>query len=56
MAFDAKYLSCVLGEIREKCLGARVEKIHQPSRDEILLHIRGKNCSLPPIPPPPGCT
>ena len=48
MAFDAKYLSCVLGEIREKCLGARVEKIHQPRA--------GKSCSLPPIPPPLDCT
>ena len=40
MAFDAKYLSCVLGEIREKCLGARVEKIHQPSRDCVILLLR----------------
>ena len=40
MAFDAKYLSCVLNEIREKCLGARVEKIHQPSRDCIILLLR----------------
>ena len=41
MAFDAFYLSAVLDEIRE--LGeARVEKIHQPSRDAVILHLRGR--------------
>ena len=40
MAFDAYFLSAVLDEIREKCLGARVEKIHQPSRDTLILHLR----------------
>ena len=41
MAFDAFYLSCVLGEIRN--LGeARVDKIHQPSRDTVILHLRGR--------------
>lgn len=42
MAFDATYLSAVLAEIEEKCLGGRVEKIHQPSRDALILHIRGR--------------
>ena len=41
MAFDAFYLSAVLEEIRG--LGeARVEKIHQPSRDAVILHLRGR--------------
>ena len=41
MAFDAFYLSAVLEEIRS--LGeARVEKIHQPSRDAVILHLRGR--------------
>ena len=41
MAFDAFYLTCVLGEIR--ALGeARVDKIHQPSRDTVILHLRGR--------------
>ena len=40
MAFDAFFLSAVLEEIREKCTGARVEKIHQPSRDTLILHLR----------------
>ena len=42
MAFDASFLSAVLEEIRGKCLGGRVDKIHQPSRDTLILHIRGK--------------
>ena len=41
MAFDAFYLSAVLSEIR--ALGeARVDKIHQPSRDTVILHLRGR--------------
>ena len=40
MAFDAFFLSAVLTEIREKATGARVEKIHQPSRDTIILLLR----------------
>jgi len=40
MAFDAFFLSAVLEEIRQKAIGARVDKIHQPSRDTLLLHLR----------------
>ena len=40
MAFDAFFLGAVLQEIREKCLGARVEKIHQPSRDTLLMLLK----------------
>ena len=40
MAFDAFFMAAVLGEIREKTAGARVEKIHQPGRDTVILHLR----------------
>ncbi len=40
MAFDAFFLSAVLDEIRTQAAGARVEKIHQPSRDTIILLLR----------------
>ena len=40
MAFDAYFLTAVLDEIRQKATGARVEKIHQPSRDTVILHLR----------------
>ena len=42
MAFDAGMLACVVAEIREKSLGARVEKVFQPERDEIVLQIRSQ--------------
>ena len=44
MAFDAYFLSAVLNEMREKLSGARVEKIHQPSRDTVILHLRCEGC------------
>ena len=41
MAFDAFYMSCVWDEIR--ALGeCRVEKIHQPSRDTVIFHLKHK--------------
>ena len=42
MAFDAFFLKAVLSEIREKALGARVEKIHQPSRDTVILLLKAQ--------------
>jgi len=42
MAFDAFYLSCVLEEIRQ-LQDARIEKIHQPSRDVILLLLKHRD-------------
>ena len=39
MAFDAFYLSCVLDEIRQ-LQDARIEKIHQPSRDTVILLLK----------------
>ena len=41
MAFDAFYLKAVLDEIRQLCTDARVEKIHQPVRDTVILHLKG---------------
>ena len=40
MAFDAFFLTAVLDEIRQKAIGARVEKIHQPGRDTVILLLR----------------
>ena len=40
MAFDAFFMGAVLDEIRCKAMGARVEKIHQPSRDTVIVHLR----------------
>ena len=40
MAFDAGMLACTLAEIRNAALGARLEKVYQPERDEIVLQMR----------------
>ncbi len=47
MAFDAFYLSAVLDEIRA-LPEPRVEKIHQPARDTVILHLRHREgrCKL----------
>ena len=40
MAFDAFFLTAVLEELRDKTTGAKVEKIHQPSRDTVILQLK----------------
>ena len=47
MAFDAFYLSAVLTELRSLA-EPRVEKIHQPARDTVILHLRHREgrCKL----------
>ena len=47
MAFDAFYLSAVLEELRALA-EPRVEKIHQPARDTVILHLRHREgrCKL----------
>ena len=40
MAFDSGMLACTLSEIRRLALGARIEKVYQPERDEIVLQMR----------------
>ena len=42
MAFDAYFMTAVLEEIRERCLGARIDKIHQPSRDTLILQLKSR--------------
>ncbi len=41
MAFDAGMLACVIDEIRKTALGAKIEKVFMPERDEIVLQMRG---------------
>ena len=40
MAFDAFFLSAVMGEIQTHTTDARVDKIHQPSRDTVILQLK----------------
>ena len=40
MALDGSVLCALKNEFAEKLIGARVEKVYQPERDEIVLSIR----------------
>ena len=40
MALDACYLSFLVQELNERIAGARVEKVYQPGKDEVLIHLR----------------
>ena len=43
MAFDAFFLTAVLEEVRKRCIGARIDKIHQPSRDTLILQMHSRD-------------
>ena len=45
MALDGIFLSKVKNELKEKAVGLRVDKVNQPTRDEIILNLRGKGCN-----------
>ncbi len=40
MALDALAIKALVAELSDKLLGGRIDKVHQPERDEILLNIR----------------
>ena len=40
MALDAVCIKALCGELSGKLIGGRIDKIHQPERDEIVLHVR----------------
>jgi len=47
MPLDAICLTAVANEIRLAVVGGRIDKIHQPGRDEVVLAVRGaENCKL----------
>lgn len=45
MAFDGAFLRCIKEEMEALLRDARVDKIHQPSREELLLTLRQRNGS-----------
>ena len=45
MALDGIFLTKVKDELNCKAVGLRVDKVNQPTRDEIVLNLRGKGCS-----------
>lgn len=43
MAYDAGMMRCSLFEIEKESLGARVEKLYQPEKDEVVINIRSRS-------------
>lgn len=43
MALDGIFLHKIKNEIDKYGVGCRVERVYQPSRDEVVLHLRGRN-------------
>lgn len=43
MALDASYISALARELSSVLCGARVDKIHQPQRDDIVIALRSPN-------------
>ncbi len=48
MAFDGAFLHMVCAELSDQILGTRIDKVYQPSRNEVVLTMRsnGKNLKL----------
>lgn len=46
MALDAICLTAVLEELRKVLEGGRIDKVYQPSRDEIVLAVRGAGANV----------
>ncbi len=40
MAFDAVTVRCLVSELRDSILNGRIDKIHQPEKDEITINVR----------------
>lgn len=40
MPFDAIFMTALAAELRDALLGGKVDKIYQPTRDEVVLHMR----------------
>ncbi len=45
MALDGIFLSKIKDELIDKAVGLRVDRVNQPTRDEIMLNLRGKGCN-----------
>ncbi|MBQ3069880.1 MAG: NFACT family protein [Clostridia bacterium] len=43
MALDGGFVYCLAAELREHLQDARIDKIHQPSREELVLAMRSKS-------------
>ena len=42
MPLDGFTLNLLIRELKNEIIGCRIEKIHQPSNDEIVFHLRSR--------------
>ena len=45
MALDGIFLSKLRDELKSIIVGLRVDKVNQPTKDEVVLTLRGKGCA-----------
>lgn len=45
MALDGIFMACLKREIEQNALSSRIDKVYQPSRDEVVLHLHAKGYS-----------
>ena len=43
MALDGIFLTKIKNELNDKAVGLRVDRVNQPTNDEIILNLRGRN-------------
>lgn len=46
MALDGIFLTKIKNELNDKAVGLRVDRVNQPTNDEIILNLRGRNGSF----------
>lgn len=40
MPFDGIIINALVSELKDKLIGGRIDKVHQPEKDELIFHIR----------------
>lgn len=46
MALDGITTAAIVTELKEKLIGGRIDKVHQPLADEIRFSVRAIGCQL----------
>ncbi|MDD4438082.1 MAG: NFACT family protein, partial [Tissierellia bacterium] len=46
MSLDGIFINSITNELYKKLLGGRVDKVHQPDKNEIVISIRSKGESF----------
>ena len=52
MPLDALCLTAVAAELRAAVAGGKIDKLYQPTRDEVVLYVRGQGENVRLLSPP----